>query len=118
MTPRPRRILVEYDGSSASLRALEAVADLAGYGSTVAVVSVARGGDDPAAERRRLVDEARETLLRRHIAARCFAADGDPAETVLEVAGDLDIDLLVVARPSGAAAAVVDGAECDVLLVA
>jgi nucleotide-binding universal stress UspA family protein len=118
MAAHHKRILVEYDGSSASRRALETVADIAGYGSTVAVVSVAQATDDPAAERRRLVDEAREALLRRHVAARCFAAEGDPAESVLEVAGDLDIDLLVVARPSRAAAAVVDGAGCDVLLVA
>ena len=38
--------------------------------------------------------------LRRHVAARCFAAEGDPAESVLEVAGGLDIDLLGGARPS------------------
>jgi nucleotide-binding universal stress UspA family protein len=117
MAARSRTILVGYDGSTASRRALDAVADLAGYGSTVAVVGVTGRADDPVA-RRRLVDEAREALLRRHVAARCFAADGDPAESLLEVAGDLAVDLLVVARPSPAAAGVVDGAACDVLLVA
>ena len=118
MAARSRTILVGYDGSSASRRALDAVADLAGYGSTVAVVGVTGGAEDPVAARRRLVDEAREALLRRHVAARCFAADGDPAESLLEVAGDLEADLLVVARPSPAAAGVVDRAACDVLLVA
>ena len=118
MAARPRRIHVQYDGSSPSRRALDAVADLAGYGSAVAVVSVAPGADDPAAARRRLVDEAREVLLRRHVAARCFAAGGDPGVSLLGIAEDLDVDLLVVAQPSAAAAAVLDGAECDVLFVA
>ena len=35
-----------------------------------------------------------------------------------KVARDLDVDLLVVARPSAVAATAVDLAECDVLLVA
>ena len=117
MAARPRRILVGYDGSSASRRALDAVADLAGYGSTVAVVAAAGDVENPAAELRRLVDEARDALLRRHVAARCYAADGDAAESLVEAARDLDVDLLVVARPSAAASAV-DRAECDVLLVA
>jgi len=118
MAARPRRILVGYDGSSASRRALDAVADLAGYGTTVAVVAAPGDVESPGAELRRLVDEAREALLRRNVAARCFAAEGDRAEALLEVARDLDVDLLVVARPSAAAASAVDGAECDVLLVA
>jgi nucleotide-binding universal stress UspA family protein len=118
MAARPRRILVGYDGSSASRRALDAVADLAGYGSTVAVLAAPRDLENAAAELRRLVDEAREALLRRHVAARCFAAEGDRAESLLKVARDLDVDLLVVARPSAVAATAVDRAECDVLLVA
>jgi nucleotide-binding universal stress UspA family protein len=118
MSARPRRILVQYDGSSASRRALDAVADLAGAGSAVAVLSVAPGAEDPTAARRRLVDEAREALLRRHVAARCFAADGDPGASLLEIASNLDIDLLVVAQPSAATSAVLDHAECDVLFVA
>jgi len=118
MAARPRRILVGYDGSSASRRALDAVADLAGYGSTVAVVASPGGAENRAAEQRRLVDEAREALLRRHVAARCFAVESDRAEWLLEVARDLDVDLLVVARPSAAAATAVDGAECDLLLIA
>ena len=118
MAARPRRILVGYDGSSASRRALDAVADLAGYGTTVAVVAAPQDVENPAAELRRLVDEARDALLRRHVAARCFASEGDSAASLADVARDLDVDLLVVARPSAAAASAVDGAECDVLLVA
>ena len=118
MAARPRRILVGYDGSSASRRALDAVADLAGYGSTVAVVATPSEAERPEAELRRLTDEAREALLLRHVAARCFSAEGDRAESLLEVARDLDVDLLVIARPSAAAATAVDRAECDVLLVA
>jgi nucleotide-binding universal stress UspA family protein len=118
MASRPRRILVSYDGSSASRRALDAVADLAGYGSTVAVVGAGANGADAAGERRRLADEAREALLHRQVAARCLAAEGDTADAVLGYAADLDVDLVVIARPSPATAAVVDGAACDVLLVA
>ena len=89
MAARPRTILVGYDGSSASRRALDAVADLAGYGTTVAVVAAPRDVESPGAELRRLVDEAREALLRRNVAARCFEAEGDRAEALLEVARDL-----------------------------
>jgi nucleotide-binding universal stress UspA family protein len=118
MAARARRILVGYDGSSASRRALEVVADLAGYGTTVAVVAAPRDVGNHAAELRRLVDEAREALLRRHVAARCFAAEGDRARSLVDVARDLDVDLLVVARPSAAAAWAVEGAECHVVVVA
>ena len=52
------------------------------------------------------------------MAARCFAGGDDAVESVLRIAVELDVDLLVVPRPSAAAAAVVDGARCDVLLVA
>jgi nucleotide-binding universal stress UspA family protein len=116
MALRPRRILVSYDGSSASRRALDAVADIAGYGSVVAVVGVVAGRDDLTGERRRLVDEARQALLDRHVVARCFAVDGDPADALLGYAAELDADLVVLARPSPARAVVVDGAACDVLL--
>jgi nucleotide-binding universal stress UspA family protein len=37
---RSRRIMVGYDGSAAGRRALAAAADLVGYGSTLAVVTV------------------------------------------------------------------------------
>jgi nucleotide-binding universal stress UspA family protein len=118
MAARPRKILVGYDGSSASRRALDAAADLAVYGSTVAVVAAPQSAESPAAEFRRLVDEAREALLRRHVVARCFAAEGTWSDSLVEVARDLDVDLLVVARPSIAAATAVDRAACDVLIVA
>ena len=118
MAARPRRILVGYDGSSASRRALDAVANLAGYGTTVAVVVAPQDVESPAAELRRLVEEAREALLRRHVAARCFAAEGNRITSLVDVARDLDVDLLVVARPSAAAGWAVEGAECDVLFVA
>ena len=40
MAPRPRRIMVGYDGSDAATRALDVAADLVGYGSTLEVVAV------------------------------------------------------------------------------
>ena len=43
MAARARKIMVGYDGSDASTRALDVAADLVGYGSTLAVVTVQNG---------------------------------------------------------------------------
>jgi nucleotide-binding universal stress UspA family protein len=120
MAGQPRRILVGFDGSDSSRRALDAAADLAGYGSTLAVVYVrsdaASGGDT--------VDLAREQLLRRHVVARYLEADGNPASEIVDAARAFDADLVVVGRRSAlrrlvgsVSTAVVRGAPCDVLVV-
>jgi nucleotide-binding universal stress UspA family protein len=107
-----RSILLAYDGTDASRRALDAAADLTGYGSTLTVVGV-RVADSELAD-------ARERLLLRHVVAR-FAA---PTDELLAAVRDSAADLLVVGRapadsPAGdALGAVVDGATCDVLVVA
>ena len=46
MAARPRRIMVGYDGSEAATRALDVAADLVGYGSTLAVVTVRTSESD------------------------------------------------------------------------
>jgi nucleotide-binding universal stress UspA family protein len=119
---RPRRILVGYDASEAARRALDAAADLAGYGSTLAVVSVAdgRGADG-------LLDDARERLLSRHVTARYVSRVGDPAGELISACEELEGDLIVVGRREQSAlrrlvlgsvsAAVVSRAPCDVLVV-
>jgi nucleotide-binding universal stress UspA family protein len=132
---RARNILVGYDGSEASRRALEVAADLAGYGSMLAVVSVVREHDDDtvngvrSAEPRAAsaLDEAREHLLRRQVSARYLEPFGEPAEKLIEAAQELDSDLIVVGRrdrnrlqqllPGSVSSKVVRGALCDVLVV-
>ena len=120
MSPRARTIAVAYDGSGTSRRALDAAADLMGYGSILTVVHV-RSSDG---RQRQALDLAREELLRRHVSARYLERCGDPAEEVIEVARAAGADLLVVGRRNGGGptlgsvtADVVSRAPCDVLVV-
>jgi nucleotide-binding universal stress UspA family protein len=113
--------MVGYDGSDAAGRALAAAADLAGYGSTLAVVTVHTREPDGST-----TATAREQLLRRHIAARYHETGGEPAEALLEKARELEADLIVIGRRNGGAlpapigsvsSTVVRNAPCDVLVV-
>lgn len=121
MAAHARRILVAYDGSKGAQRALDAAADLVGYGSTLAVVSVS----GPGASSDRLVARAREHLLRRQIAALYLKPLGEPAEAIIETAHALEVDLVVIGRRRGdlrrvvgsVSADVVRQARCDVLVV-
>ncbi len=120
MPPRARTIMVAYDGSRASGRALDAAADLTGYGSSLTVVHVQRPEEQDA----RAVDRAREDLLGRRITARYLEPCGDPAEQVVEAARAVGADLLVVGRRNAVGPAlgsvsadVVARAPCDVLVV-
>jgi nucleotide-binding universal stress UspA family protein len=122
VAPRSRRILVGYDGSESAQRALDAAADLAGYGSTLTVVSVA---DGHAADG--LLEDAREQLLRRHATADYVSHSGDPAHELIDACQELESDLLVVGRRQqgplrrlvlgSVSAQVVNRAPCDVLIV-
>ncbi|MEO5576107.1 MAG: universal stress protein [Gaiellaceae bacterium] len=123
MAGRAKSILVGYDGSEASQRALDAAATLTGYGSTLAVVNVSPEGSP--APRRPLV-EARDRLARRQVQASYLGRYGDPADRLVETACDLDVDLVVVGRRQAAlqrlvlgsvSAQVVRRAPCDVLVV-
>ena len=126
MAARPRTILVGYDGTDAARRALDAAADLAGYGSVVSVATVADSADAAHASSR-LLDEAREQLLGRRVTPRLVEPVGDPAEMLVETALELGADLLVVGRREQSAlkrfvlGSVSDGvvrrAPCDVLVV-
>jgi nucleotide-binding universal stress UspA family protein len=123
MAVRPRKIVVGYDGSEAGRRALEVAADLAGYGSTLSVVTVRTRDLGPS-----IAQDARERLLRRHVEARYLEPTGEPAETLVETARELDADLVVVGRRDhnalqrllmlgSVSAKVVRRASCDVLVV-
>jgi nucleotide-binding universal stress UspA family protein len=113
--------MVGYDGSDAAARALDAAADLAGYGSTLAVVTVHTGEPD-----RSTTATAREQLLRLHVDARYHEAGGEPVGALLEKAQELGVDLIVIGRRNGGSlpspigsvsSKVVRDAPCDVLVV-
>jgi nucleotide-binding universal stress UspA family protein len=123
MSAQPRRIVVGVDGSEPAERALDRAADLAGYGSTLTVVSVARDGEGYAAGP---LEQARERLLRRHVTASYLQPVGDPASELVEAARQLEADLLVLGRRSRSLRRLVLGsvsdtvvrhAPCDVLVV-
>ena len=121
MSARARTIVVGYDGSDSSRRALDAAADLVGYGSTLSVVTVQTGEigrDVPRA--------AREHLQGRHVEARYHEPAGEPAEQLVEAAETLGADLVVVGRRNrgplrallgSVSSRVVRRAPCDVLVV-
>lgn len=121
MAARPRKIVVGYDGSEASRRALDAAADLVGYGSTLSVVTVRNGEID-----RDVAREAREHLHTRHVSAAYHEPEGEAAERIVETAQDVGADLVVVGRRDrrplrsllgSVSSRVVRRAPCDVLVV-
>jgi nucleotide-binding universal stress UspA family protein len=123
MSAQPRKIVVGVDDSEPAQRALDRAADLAGYGSTLTVVSVARDGDRYAAGP---LEKAREQLLRRHVRATYLQPVGDPAAELVDTARELEADLVVLGRRSrslrrlvlgSVSDAVVRRAPCDVLVV-
>jgi nucleotide-binding universal stress UspA family protein len=131
------RILIAYDGSHVSRRALDRVTT---YMKTaeVAVVTVARpiyrdprytGYADPKdeEEQRQLLFAAREVLERAGIAPTGFAPIGDPPHEILGAAKAFGAELIVIgARSVGTIGRFVLGsvstkvmheADCDVLIV-
>jgi nucleotide-binding universal stress UspA family protein len=117
-------VLLCFDGSELSRRALDAAAALVGYGSTLAVANVAREG---AREADLILREAREDLLHRGLTATYLPLSGDPADRLVQAALELGADLVVVGRRGRAgtpdralgrvSAGVVNRAPCDVLVV-
>ena len=100
-----RRILVGYDGSAPSRRALEYAADLATDGPVV-VASVTpslagppfAGVPDPIAEadHAELLAEAQRILRERHVAVKTVEPVGDPAEGLIRTAEAEGASLLIV----------------------
>ena len=124
MAARLRRILVGYDGTEAAQRALDAAVGLIGYGSTLAVASVAPEGTRTADI---VLSEVRKRLLESHVTATYLPLLGKPADELVDAACELDADLVVVGgrNKNGVlrlelgpvSAEVVQRAPCDVLVV-
>jgi nucleotide-binding universal stress UspA family protein len=119
---QPKNIVVGFDGSQGARRALDAAADLIGYGSTLTVVSVAPNGVPIQSD---VLAEARAWLLDRLVTATYVHRVGEAADELVAVATELGADLLVVGRrsedgepaPGSVSADVVRRAACDVLVV-
>jgi nucleotide-binding universal stress UspA family protein len=124
MAAQAKRILVAFDGSEASCRALDVAARLTGYGSLLTVVSVGRNRNGTV---HALLAEAHERLLGQQVTATYVEKSGEPAAEIVEAARLLEVDLVVVGRrgggvgkepvPGSVSAAVVRDAACDVLVV-
>ena len=118
MAARPRRIVVGYDGSTAAQRALDVAAELTGYGSTLAVVTVRSSESDG-----RVVAGARTQLQQKLVQAGYHETAGEPATQLVEKAHELGADLIVVGRRNrrpllgSVSSRVVRRAHCDVLVV-
>src|SRR5262245_22658101 len=103
-----KTIVVGYDGTEASERALGRAADLAAaFGSSVVVTrrsavmtSTAHGGGadptDPPEEHAALLEKGRSALTERGVAAETVLGTGDPAEAIVELAEQRSADLIVV----------------------
>ena len=105
-----KRIVVGYDGSEAAERALDRAAELAGYGTTVTVISVAPS--DPAEVERvhGLLEDARARLTAQHVSVRTLDPIGDPVAQIVGSAAELGADLVVVgSRGLGTISAVLMG---------
>jgi nucleotide-binding universal stress UspA family protein len=135
-----KKIVLGYDDSEPSQRALERVAQLAkAFGSEVVVTSVApvvasigrsEGPIDPTDPLPKHVEElahARAYLDGKGITAEYAPAVGDPADTIAELAQERGADLIVVGtrEPNviqrllgqSVSEAVSHKAHCDVLIV-
>jgi len=135
-----KTIVVGYDETEPSKRALERAAELAqAFGSKLIVTSVApvllgiarTGGPidptDPPEKHVQELQHAREYLSSRNIESELVPAVGEPAETIVEVAKERNADLIVVGtrEPNilqrllgqSVSEGVAHRASCDVLIV-
>ena len=135
------KILLAYDGSDGAKLALEKVADLAKFASAeLHLLAVGRipeyaetvSETEEAREQARsyyskIMEDAADHLKQRGLSAKIHIDFGKPADTILRIAEDLRVDLLVLGthphsalrrRVLGATAdKVIDHVHCSVLVV-
>jgi len=129
------RILVGFDGSDASKRALDHAAELVGRGGNLDVINVigsqpvsARVGsllDGERKRQRKVLHEARALLGNRNVRMTPHKAIGDPTSEIRAAAEESGVGVIVVGRGSGlrrlidgsVSARLVRRAPCDVLVV-
>lgn len=131
------KIVVGYDGSDASRRGLERALQLGTLGAQFLVVAVTPDVRSPglasrltgdAFDGQGLLEEAQVLLESPDgLAIETRAVTGDPAEVLVQVAGEVGAGLLIVGRRGGdfvtrtllgsVAQRVAQGAPCDVLIV-
>ena len=136
---RLKTVVVGFDGSPPSERALERGATLVGRDGSVIIVtarlSIASRGvvsepipDTPPPDASsELLQRSRGLLHERGIEATLVAADGDPAEALIQVAQHKDAEMILVGHTGtgyvtrallgSTAANVLRHAPCDVLVV-
>jgi nucleotide-binding universal stress UspA family protein len=105
------RILVAYDGSESSRRALLHAAELMGRGGSVDVINVITSqavssrletvGDAERACQRRLLQEARMLLGEHGVEMSPVRAVGDPTTEIRAAAEETGAGIIVVGRGSG-----------------
>lgn len=126
-------LILAYDGSPESRRALEHAAGLAGPGGEITVINVVRAHSVGArleavaeAERARQLarlEEARTLLDQRGVRTRTVSAAGDPYAEIVALARDRSPSVVVVGRRRhvvpgrSLSARLVRGSSCDVLIV-
>jgi nucleotide-binding universal stress UspA family protein len=129
------RILVGYDGSDVSRRALVHAAELVGRGGEVDVINVITAqpvssrvdalGDGERRRQHNLLREARSLLREWDVRMGAVRAVGDPATEIRAAASDSGARVIVVGRGNGVrrlikgsvSTRLVRHAPCDVLIV-
>ncbi len=124
-----RKVLVAYSGSESSERALEVASKLAEELYAVTVVKIPEYAEVRGIEEEKEKAKAYyEPVIRRarEKAKEAYLVFGEPAEEIVRVAKELDVDLIVLGvetknplkrRLGGVGDWVVDHAHCSVLVV-
>ena len=133
-----QNVVVGYDGSEDSKRALDRAATLGRQGATITIVAAVALGlhgprsmgalnEDEMRAEREVLDAARNDLKAQGVDVHAIEGEGDPADVIVEAAKEANADLVIVGtRGRGAAkrafmgsvsTKVVHNAHCDVLVV-
>jgi nucleotide-binding universal stress UspA family protein len=117
--------LVGYDGSESAKRALDRAASLTGYGSQL-LVATASPDQAGLARSNELLDEAETSLISQRVFCRRRAVIGKPAQALMTLADENNVDLIVVGNGKTAlqrlllgsvSTEIVHHAPCNVMVV-